>query len=343
MKKRLFFIVEQLNLQGSAEYLAVMMGSFLSEEYDVFLLSLESINKGKVNPEFMVNSRIRINSLNLPHENRDQVILENRDKVKQELEKSVFEGDIFIFFTNFRVEVLPDYAKKVWVDGFEDFSDYAKFDYTIFLSKRVMEEKKQEYPDLEKRFILLNPHARLDKVENFKYYGNHLFSVTKLEDKSYIDRLIHIVNVLKEKKLKFKLTISCQGTYLKYFNQQIKENKLENIIELVPFGDLRKWFAVADLFIYTSTSKFMPMTIVESIVNSVPVICASKNQYAQELVKNSGVILKEGDDLAQVIINILQDKVNLSKMKFNTYESSYRFALNNPESILINIIKSLEK
>lgn len=344
MKKRIFFIVQQLNIAGSAEYLAALMALHLSEEYDVFMYSLEKINKGKVNPNFRLNSRIRINSLNLPipYEEKLKYIDEHKDEVKEFLSHSSFENDIFFFFTRFDLSVVPSYVKKVWVDGFEDNLDYDKFDLTIFLSKMMLKRKIEELPHLQNRFIYMSPCARFDFKEDFKFHGNHLFAITKLEDEKQCDLFINLAKELKNQDLVFHLFVACIGTYLKHFKDLIAKNKLDRVIEITSFDSIQEMLANTDLFIYMSKSKFLPMTIVEAIVNSVPVVSSSKNEYAQELIQDSGIVVEE-EQIISTIINILKDKMKLSKMKFETYEYSHRFSSKDSLKSLVKLISMLEE
>lgn len=344
MKKRIFFIVQQLNLAGSAEYLCAIMAKYLCDDYDVFIYSLETITNGKVNPSFGLNSRIRINSLNLPldYEDKIEYINKNRKDIENFFLHSSFENDIFFVFTRFDSDLLPHYSKKIWVDGFEDNEDYAKYDFSIFLSKKMLKEKSEAFVYLQNRFIYMNPCARFDFVEDFKFHGNHLFAVTKLENKKQADIFISLVEELKKQSLKFLLTISCHGTYLEYFKDLISTHEIEDYIELSDFDSIKNGLSNADLLIYTSKSKFLPMTLVEAIVNSVPIICASKNEYAKELIRDCGVIVKN-DDLIDTIVSILKDKIKLSKMKFATYESSRRFSSKDSLKSLLNLISVLDE
>lgn len=345
MKKRIFFIVEQLNLAGSAEYLAVQMATFLSDDFDVFLYSLEEINKGRVNSSFNVNSRIRINSLNLPVDEKEKEIYleEHRQEIIDFFAHSTFEEDIYFVFTKLDGSLLPNIAKKVWVDGFEDMEQYDKYDMSIFFSKKMLVEKQKQYPELENRFIYLKPFARLEFKEDFKFHGNHLFAISKLRSKKYVESIINLALQLREHELKYLLTISCQGTYLDYFKSLVKEHDLSSNIEVVTFNELKQGLSNADLFIYASTSKYLPTTVIEAIVNSVPVICASKNEYARELIEDSGIIVKNEEDLCENIIAVLKDKIKLSKLKFATYESSHRFSSKESLKSLVKLILILEK
>lgn len=343
MKKRIFFIVQQLNIAGSAEYLAALMSSHLTEDYDVFLYSLEPIEKGKVHPSFNLSPRIRLNSLNLPldYDEKLKYISEHTEEIKEFLSHSAFENDLFFIFTRFDANLLPAICKKVWVDGFEDMDEYEKFDASIFFSQRMLKQKSEQYASIKERFIYLNPCARFPSVEDFKFHGNHLLAITKLENKNHVELLVNLVKELKMQELKFLLTISCQGTYLDYFKELINKNDVKNNIEIVSFDEIKNGLSNADLLIYTSQSTFLPMTLVEAIVNSVPVICASKNEYAKELLQDCGVVIKE-EELINTIINILKDKIKLSKMKFATYESSHRFSTKESLKSLVKLISILE-
>ncbi len=344
MKKRIFFIVQQLNLAGSAEFLVTLMASHLTDDYDVFLYSLESIDKGKVHPSFNLNSRIRINSLNLPlnYDDKLKYIAKNKEEIKEFLKHSAFEHDIFFSCTRFDPDLIPANCSKVWLDGFEDIDDYEKYDASIFFSKRVLQEKSLQYPSLKDRFIYLSPCARFKAVEDFKFHGNNLLAVTKLENKKRCELFVNIAEELKKLKLKFLMTVSCQGTYLSYFQDLVNQNNLSDSFKIISFDEIQEALHNADLLIYTSESKFLPMTLVEAIVNSVPIISSSKNEYAKELLQDCGVVVRD-DELVQSIINILKDKIKLSKMKFATYESSNRFSSKETLKSLVNLISILEK
>lgn len=345
MKKRLFFIVEQLNLAGSAEYLSVMMANHLSEEYDVFLYSISVIKKNKVHPSFEVSSRVRIKSLNLPEniDERINVFIAQKDAIRSSFEATNYGEDIYFIFAKFDVNLLPENSKKIWVDGFEDVDDYHHYDATIFFSHNMMNKVSEKYPDLQNRFVYLNPCARFNSSEDFKFHGNHLFAITKLNDSSYCDLLINLVKELINEELKFHLTIACHGVYKSYLQKSIKANKIDRYVELISFDEFQEGLKNADLLIYTSKSKFLPTTLVEAIVNSVPVICCSDNEYAKELIQDNGIILQDNSELISTIINVLKDKIKLSKMKFETYETSKRFSRKESLTALVNFLSEMDE
>ena len=102
MRKRIFFIVKQLNVMGSAELVAVSFASNLNQEYDVFLYSIEKINGGKINPCYDVNPRVIIRSLNLPSDEFEQkdYLDKNGEQIASLLTMSSRENDVFILFSD---------------------------------------------------------------------------------------------------------------------------------------------------------------------------------------------------------------------------------------------------
>ena len=160
MRKRLFFIVKQLNKISSQELTAVSFSAYLNEEYDVFLYSIEKIIDNKINGVYEVNPRVTIRSLDLPinDNEKNNYVKNNTQLLKDTLAMSSRENDIFVMFDSLVATLVPSNTKKILIEGFVKNDNYDLFDKVIFLTREEYNQKCLELTLQKDKFAYIIPY-----------------------------------------------------------------------------------------------------------------------------------------------------------------------------------------
>ncbi len=344
MKRRLIFIVQQLNRVDTAELSAVSMASELAEEFDVFLFSLEEIDNKKIHPSFKVHPRVSVRSFALPHEEkeRDELLKSHGEKYRDLFSRALHGDDVFFLYSAIVLPYLPQGGRKVWMTGFEKIENYHSFDAVTFLAKEEYLEACKKNPELKERFFYVPPFSRLEGNEDYKFHGNRILLISSLEEERNPLLALKIAKELKKSNLKFLMTICGEGSLEENMKKQIVTDNLQNYAEIVPFDELHRWFMEADLFLYLAGDKFYPLMLLESITSSVPVVCMSENPYVKEILEDTGSYAENEEEIVQKILEVFRDKIRLSKKKFWAFESSKRFSKKKHDEAVHILLSYLE-
>ena len=108
-----------------------------------------------------------------------------------------------------------------------------------------------------------------------------------------------------------------------YSKMKEKDPKKEFIkyIPQVPHEQLPSYYLNHDAIIYASTCENMPNILIESMASGLPIACSDK-QPMPEFLKQGGYYFNANsvDSIAQSIINLIEDKDPLEKIKQNLNE-----------------------
>lgn len=230
----------------------------------------------------------------------------NKTKRYENTFKSVFEA------FNKHVVVSSDAAKS-----FNNI--YHQEVKTVVIENYINEENlKNIYKDNN------NSTVELDKIKtNIVTLGRFCY------EKGF-DRLIEAINSLRDKVdiTKIKVNILGYGELEETLNEQIKQLKLENVIEIYNTQKLKintyAFLKEHDLFIMPSRSESFGMTRIEALILGVPVLTTNVANSDKLIHKNYGIIVENTtEDLAQGILSLIQDKDKLKELKQNVKDYSY--------------------
>lgn len=116
-----------------------------------------------------------------------------------------------------------------------------------------------------------------------------LISVSRLSKEKNLYFLLDGIKMLKEKSdLNFKLIIIGSGSEKENVEKFIKDNDLENYIELigaVDFRDMAKYYLASDLFVFASTTETQGMVLLEAMAGYNPVV-AIKSSGIDDVIEN---------------------------------------------------------
>jgi len=103
----------------------------------------------------------------------------------------------------------------------------------------------------------------------------------------------------------------------------------------------------ADLLLVTSNFEGLPLGVIEANSQSVPVISSNWGDATYEVIQNgiNGYVIDERkpEYFADKIIEVLSDKESYKKLRKSSYESSFRFEINNIKNEWINTIEKIKE
>lgn len=139
-----------------------------------------------------------------------------------------------------------------------------------------------------------------------------------------IDIIIETLALLEEKKIKFKWYHVGNGPQFDEINSMAKKKLKKDSFEFVgsiPNNEVRAFYKMkeANLFINTSESEGVPVSIMEAMSYSIPVI-ASNVGGTDEIVKNkyNGYIVNDFKN-PKVIANLIQDLIEMPEGSYQSY------------------------
>ncbi len=343
MKRRLFFIVEQLNFLGFAEIVSVSLSNYLNEDFDVFLVASESINRGKVNDFFEVHPRVRIKSLNLQKGDGLFKKYSNKqiEEIDEVLSKASRDNDIVILYNDALVKYLPLSIKKVLISGFGEYHDLSLFDCVIFFSKTDYENNCLKFPNIVNKFVYIEPFAQFSFEEDYKFHGNRILAISYFKAKDNLNRIFTLAEGLKEKGMKFKITLCGEGSKEKEFLDEIITRKLEDYVELFHYDRLHRLFQDSDIFYYFSDEEVYPLYLIEALGSSLPVVSHSTSFYPKDVLGDNGIFVSDSEQAINAIYKLLSDKIKLGKKKFETFYYSEKYSKNNTIKTVIELLNRI--
>ncbi|MFP4370848.1 MAG: glycosyltransferase [Halanaerobium sp.] len=160
-----------------------------------------------------------------------------------------------------------------------------------------------------------------------------LISVSRLSKEKNLYFLLDGIKMLKEKSnLNFKLIIIGSGSEKENVERFIKNNDLENYIELigaVDFREMAKYYLASDLFVFASTTETQGMVLLEAMAGYNPVV-AVKSSGIDDVIENGYNGYKTEEDTekwSSRIEELLTDKQIYQQSSQNAREMAENYSL----------------
>ena len=160
-----------------------------------------------------------------------------------------------------------------------------------------------------------------------------LISVSRLSKEKNLYFLLDGIKKLKEKTdLNFKLIIIGNGSEKEDIAQFIKDNDLENYIELVgsvDFKEMAKYYLASDLFVFASTTETQGMVLLEAMAGYNPVV-AVKSSGIDDVVQNGYNGYKTEEDIekwSNRIKELLTDRDNYQQSSQNARQMAESYSI----------------
>lgn len=206
------------------------------------------------------------------------------------------------------------------------------FDYFILVSEELRDHYLQ-FIDSKKCIYIPNV---IDYISNDKSYlpGKNIISVGRFSpEKGFLD-LIEVMKKVVQLDKEVKLFLIGDGYQRDIIKQQINEYDLNKNIILTGYKipeEQKEYYLKSSLYVMTSLSESFGIVLLESMNYGVPCIAFSSANGAKKILNdvNFPVIEdRDKDEMAKLIIELLNDKNKLLKMqkKGNNYIKKYNIA-----------------
>lgn len=217
----------------------------------------------------------------------------------------------------------------------EEKECYQKYDNILGVSEEVVKafEKRMDISDtVSVQYnpvddIEINQKATMDDIEYPSNIKNFV-TIGRLVDQKGYDRLLHVVNELKD-HFKFCIRILGEGSDREKLEDYIKKNHLENYVELLGFqNNPYPYIKAADAFICSSRSEGFSTVATEAMILQKPIFttdCAGMKELFGEY--NCGMICKNSEDGLKRMLEEVFAKENFDEYQQDIKKRSEFFKL----------------
>ena len=175
---------------------------------------------------------------------------------------------------------------------------------------------------------------------------NNLISVGRLSpEKGYLD-LIDVFKIINNKNNDFKLNIVGDGKERDAIVDKIHLLNLDKKVITHGFQKpeyINKIYDNSSIYLMTSYTESFGLVLVEAMAHGVVPICFDSAEGPREIIKNdyNGYLIKDrnNEDMANKVIELLNDKDKLKELSNNAYKSSKEYLITNFKDKWINLIE----
>ena len=217
----------------------------------------------------------------------------------------------------------------------EEKECYQKYDNILGVSEEVVKafEKRMDISDtVSVQYnpvddIEINQKATMDNIEYPSNIKNFV-TIGRLVDQKGYDRLLHVVNELKD-HFKFCIRILGEGSDREKLEDYIKKNHLEDYVKLLGFqNNPYPYIKAADAFICSSRSEGFSTVATEAMILQKPIFttdCAGMKELFGEY--NCGMICKNSEDGLKRMLEEVFAKENFDEYQQDIKKRSEFFKL----------------
>lgn len=226
---------------------------------------------------------------------------------------------------------------------------YEEFDTIACVSDSCKFKFIEKFGFEEKCVTVYNPMPVDDIMEKanenttlFDKSRLNIVCVGRLEMQKGFDRLIEVVNRLKNKNYHYKIHIIGDGTMKDQLQNEINILGLENYIELLGFiGNPYPYINNADLFLLSSRDEAFPLAIGECIILQTPILSTDCSGVAEWFGKYQcgKIVANDTDSLYHGFKDILDNPSIIDEYKkkivLRSEEISFQQAMDEFEHIIL--------
>lgn len=211
----------------------------------------------------------------------------------------------------------------------------SKYDNILGVSEEVVKafEKRMDISDtVSVQYnpvddIEINQKATMDNIEYPSNIKNFV-TIGRLVDQKGYDRLLHVVNELKD-YFKFCIRILGEGSDREKLEDYIKKNHLEDYVKLLGFqNNPYPYIKAADAFICSSRSEGFSTVATEAMILQKPIFttdCAGMKELFGEY--DCGMICKNSEDGLKRMLEEVFAKENFDEYQQDIKKRSEFFKL----------------
>jgi len=203
-------------------------------------------------------------------------------------------------------------------------------DQVVVLTKSAQIEWKKTHNNV----CLINnpsPFATINYKVNDKEYKRAI-AIGRLEDQKGFDLLIESWVEVYSKYPNWRLDIFGEGSKKETLQKMINENNLNQVIRLKGITrNVQDELLTSDFYVMSSRYEGLPMVLLESIANGVPLVSFDCPTGPSEIIENNdcGVLALNGNinDLSQKIIYMVESVDKRKEMSAVAIEKSKKYSI----------------
>jgi glycosyltransferase involved in cell wall biosynthesis len=348
-KKNILICIKDLNSGGAERSLINLLDRLDYDRYNVDLLVLTKYG-------------VYFDNI---HKNVNWYTLDNFEKynlVEYDIEVSFLEGPSTKFIANrvnsakkiawVRIDLYTwHWTKYTYRNLEEEIETYKKFDLLLFNSKQTLEcfikrfgeipvDKKVIYNVIDKQKIVCQSNEynvqRNDVIT--------LCSAGRLNTEKAYERLLHILNDLKNEGLQFRYWILGEGNLKPILDNLISSFGLENDVFLLGFHkNPYPYIKHCDVFVQTSLAEGFSLVVAEAICLGKPVL-ATDTAGPTELLDNGnyGFLVKNDyDSICFGLRALIQNEALRTELEHKSVQRSAMFDATGIVQQIMYIFESL--
>lgn len=217
----------------------------------------------------------------------------------------------------------------------EEKECYRKYDNILGVSEEVVQAFKKRMDISDTVSVQYNPvddveinqKAQMEKIEYPSNIKNFV-TIGRLVDQKGYDRLLHVVNKLKD-HFEFCIRILGEGSDREKLEDYIKKNHLEDCVELLGFqNNPYPYIKAADAFICSSRSEGFSTVATEAMILQKPIFttdCAGMKELFGGY--DCGIICENSEDGLKAMLEEVFAKENFDEYQQDIKERSEFFKL----------------
>lgn len=203
-------------------------------------------------------------------------------------------------------------------------------DQVVVLTKNAQIEWKKTHNNV---CLINNPSPFVtisDKID-FKEYKRAI-AIGRLEDQKGFDLLIESWRNVYSKYPNWKLDIFGEGSKRDLLQKKINENNLDQVITLKgTTRNVQQELLTSDFYVMSSRYEGLPMVLLESISNGLPIVSFDCPTGPAEIIENNdcGILVLNGNikDLSEKIISMIENVDVRKKMSTIAIEKSKKYSI----------------
>lgn len=227
------------------------------------------------------------------------------------------------------------WTRRIFKSDDAEHSCYKRYQKVVTMSETQKQSLSQGFPELDVK-VCYNPIdseqiLTLSKqaVDSIPQKGDRirLVSTGRLAPVKAFDRLLRIVNRLKNDGISIELWLLGEGGERKTLEKYIGDNALENEIKLVGFQtNPYKYLVLCDLFVCSSISEGFSTAITEALILGLPVVSTEVSGVREQLTNGCGIITENNENaLYQGLKSVLDHPEMQKEMKAKAVERGKDF------------------
>lgn len=203
-------------------------------------------------------------------------------------------------------------------------------DQVVVLTKNAQIEWKKTHNNV---CLINNPSPFVtisDKIDFTEY--KRAIAIGRLEDQKGFDLLIESWRNVYSKYPNWKLDIFGEGSKKNLLQKKINENNLDQVITLKgTTRNVQQELLTSDFYVMSSRYEGLPMVLLESISNGLPIVSFDCPTGPAEIIENNdcGILVLNGNinDLSEKIISMIENVDLRKKMSTIAIEKSKKYSI----------------